>query len=599
MLAKRFISHSCGCLGQRTIRVASRWAHARLGGHLSASLSSSSMSDVQKLASALLVKRGRRRSGDLEELPEELVTRFCEGYSALPKDERERLLLFLARHLGMPPAEAVVAAADRFKAAVDIAGAAGSAATSGTAHQRSPRSSRTETAAAYTRLREETAPLSDALFTQIVALSDAGVEFLVALRADLVATIYRHSGGAAAAAAPAGAATGPRPAAAATDLPALRALDRGLRALLQGWFSMGFLELRRITFEKSGGAVLEKIARYEAVYAFTSLAELKARLGAGRRCFAFFHPCLPDEPLVFVHVALLPRLPAALTDIAAGTAPAGAAAAARVAAFYSISATQRGLSGVQLGHSLIRRVVASLRADLPRLETFATLSPVPGLQAWLAATVARRSTLGAGNRLAGEPLLRPAEAAAVAEMLAARGSGSGGGKSAGTGGEEAGLMGNKSDGDGADLLRLLDGPWHEDTATAARLRPIVLRLAAAYLLGLRRRDRVMDPVGNFHISNGASVERLNWLADPSPKGLSQSFGVMVNYLYRADRIAENGRAYATRGEVAAARRVVALLAADSGGESGTVMVAAAATAAEAAEAALPPTRMYDDDVEEE
>src|SRR5438132_3013858 len=304
--------------------------------------------------------------------------------------------------------------------------------------------------------------------------------------------------------------------------PLLSGLEEDLKRLLANWFDIGFLELKRITWE-SPAALLEKLIVYEAVHEIRGWTDLKNRLEADRRCFAFFHPRMPDEPLIFVEVALTRGIADSIHPLLDESAPLGDATSADTAIFYSISNCQKGLAGISFGNFLIKRVVDSLAAELPRLKTFATLSPLPAFRAWLAAEAEQG------------PLLLPSEAKTV-EVVS------------------AGM-----DAAGADdaLLRLLDRPeWVDDLRIAAALREPLLRLAARYLLHARAPSgRALDPVAHFHLSNGARVEQLDWLGDRSPKGLQQSAGIMVNYLYRLGNIEANHEAYRDEGRVAASSAV--------------------------------------------
>jgi malonyl-CoA decarboxylase len=296
-----------------------------------------------------------------------------------------------------------------------------------------------------------------------------------------------------------------------------------LRELLADWFDIGFLELKRISWE-SPAALLEKLIAYEAVHEIRGWTDLKNRLEADRRCFAFFHPRMPDEPLIFVEVALVNGMAGNIHALLDESAPLGDANAADAAIFYSISNCQRGLNGISFGDFLIKRVVELLTAELPRLKIFATLSPLPGFRAWLTRERQRPD------------LLLPAESKALAAVV----------------------------GNGAappDMVQLLDRPgWHEDSELSAVMRDPLLRLCAQYLvLEKGRGGRAADPVAHFHLTNGARVERLNWLGDTSEKGLQQSAGIMVNYLYRLDHIEANHEAYRGEGKVAASSAVRHLL----------------------------------------
>ena len=297
--------------------------------------------------------------------------------------------------------------------------------------------------------------------------------------------------------------------------PLLAGLEDDLKRLLANWFDIGFLELKRITWE-SPAALLEKLMVYEAVHEIRGWTDLKNRLDADRRCFAFFHPRMPDEPLIFVEVALVSGMAGDIYALLDETAPIGDPQAADAAIFYSISNCQRGLAGISFGDFLIKRVVDALAIELPRIKTFATLSPVSGFRAWLE----REAHAKPGG------LLLPAERAAMESV-----------------GEEAPEV---------DLMALLDQEeWYNDQRIAEVLREPLIRLCARYLIRERAPSgRALDPVAHFHLSNGARVERLNWLGDISPKGLQQSAGIMVNYLYRLGEIEVNHEAYRGEGRVA-------------------------------------------------
>jgi malonyl-CoA decarboxylase len=327
-------------------------------------------------------------------------------------------------------------------------------------------------------LRDALEPPRVKLLTQFNGLPE-GVKFLVDLRAELMAL--------------------------ARDNPVLAGLESDLKNLLASWFDVGFLELRRITWD-TPAALLERLARYEAVHRVRNWADMKNRLDPDRRCFAYFHPRMPDEPLIFVEIALVKGLAddvQALLDLGA---PLGDPAAADTAIFYSISNCQTGLSGISFGDFLIKRVADRLHAELPQLKTFATLSPIPGLRPWLQRRIA-----------AGDKLLTDTEREQLNEAV------------------------------GADALdKILARPrWHEDPVLTEALRGPLMRLCARYLLQERRpkTGTVADSVAHFHLTNGARMEQLNWLADTSANGLKQSYGMMINYLYRLSEIEQNHEAY--------------------------------------------------------
>ncbi|MCL2830687.1 MAG: malonyl-CoA decarboxylase [Betaproteobacteria bacterium] len=319
------------------------------------------------------------------------------------------------------------------------------------------------------------------ILTQFNALPQ-GVKFLVDLRADLLRYIE--------------------------DDPALAALDRELESRFTAWFDVGFLELKRLTWS-TPASILETLIRYEAVHEIRSWGDLKNRLDSDRRCYAFFHPRMPEEPLIFVEVALINQLAGNVQNLLDEQAPIFDARRADTAIFYSISNTQVGLRGVSFGHFLLKRVIDDLKHDLPRLTTFATLSPLPGLRRW-----------AKGNKAAWEHAVDEAELERIASAA----------------GIEAGRDA---------LAALLETPdWFGNERLRRLLQAPLTRLAANYLVNQKtpspeRGARPLDPVARFHLGNGARVERLNVLGDTSEKGLAQSYGMMVNYLYDPDTIERN------------------------------------------------------------
>jgi malonyl-CoA decarboxylase len=289
----------------------------------------------------------------------------------------------------------------------------------------------------------------------------------------------------------------------------LAALDRDVVHLLSSWFNRGFLVLRRIDWSTPAN-ILEQIIRYEAVHEIRDWNDLRRRIDpVDRRCYAFFHPQLNDEPLIFVEVALTETIPTAIAPLLAAERQPVPIERARTAVFYSISNTQKGLAGVSFGNFLIKQVVEDLKRELPNLRTFVTLSPAPGFAGWL-------------KRVAADP-------------------------------RSAGLDGL----DTAFLRAALDDPgWHRDAAAVERLRPKLLPLAAAYFLRAKGPSgKPLDPVARFHLGNGARLERLNWPGDVSPKGLREAAGLMVNYLYDPRYIEANHEAFAADGTVAASNAV--------------------------------------------
>ena len=290
-------------------------------------------------------------------------------------------------------------------------------------------------------------------------------------------------------------------------------IEADLEHLLVSWFNRGFLVLARIDWRTSA-LILEKLIQYEAVHAIQGWRDLRRRLQADRRCFAFFHPALPDEPIIFIEVALTRGISDKVQPLLDLNSPVTDPAQANCAIFYSITNCQEGLRGISFGHFLIKQVAEDLGREFPRLKTFSTLSPLPGFRAWLRDT----DTLG--------QLAQPACPG------------------------------------GADLvtqLRELDRPdWHTRPDLARALEESLLRLAAYYLLHAKRDGEPLDAVARFHLGNGARMEKLNWLADASKLGMERSAGIMVNYVYRLDEIERNHEAYANRHEVVSSAKFLVL-----------------------------------------
>jgi malonyl-CoA decarboxylase len=293
----------------------------------------------------------------------------------------------------------------------------------------------------------------------------------------------------------------------------LQALDDDFVHLFSSWFNRGFLVLRRIDWS-TPAAILEKIIKYEAVHEIRDWNDLRRRIDPhDRRCFAFFHPALVDEPLIFVEVALEKDIPGAIAPIlASGRTELLDLLKARVAVFYSISNCQRGLAGVSFGNFLIKQVVEEICRELPKLSTFVTLSPAPNFATWLARELAdERST-------------------AISAVDRAH-------------------------------LALMERPfWWTDPLVFEQLKEPLLHAAAWYYLRAKNsRGMPLDAVARFHLGNGARLERINWLGDTSERALKQAHGIMVNYLYDLDEIEKNHEAYAEGRTVVASPSVQRLL----------------------------------------
>ena len=293
----------------------------------------------------------------------------------------------------------------------------------------------------------------------------------------------------------------------------LAAVDADFVHLFSSWFNRGFLVLRRIDWS-TPAIVLEKIIRYEAVHEIRGWDDLRRRIDPpDRRCFAFFHPALIDEPLIFVEVAVERDIPGAIAPIlASGRQQFVEPDKSRIAVFYSISNCQRGLTGVSFGNFLIKQVVEEICRELPKLTTFVTLSPVPGFARWLAGESKNEnsSAISASDRVTFELLERP--------------------------------------------------HWWTDPEIFTQLEEPLMRAAGWYFLRARsKRGTPVDPVARFHLGNGARLERINWLADTSDRAIAQAYGLMVNYLYDLDDIEKNHEAYAEGRAVVASSAVQRLL----------------------------------------
>jgi malonyl-CoA decarboxylase len=295
------------------------------------------------------------------------------------------------------------------------------------------------------------------------------------------------------------------------DEPVLKLLDSDLKHLFASWFNRGFLQLRRIDWQ-SPAAVLERLIAYEAVHEIHGWDDLRRRLAPDRRCFAFFHPALPDDPLIFVEVALVEGLAGAVQPLLVQDGDDDAAreraSRADTAIFYSISNCQDGLRGISFGNFLIKQVVEELKGELPHLVQFSTLSPVPGFRRWLTRRAAATN----------DPVI-------------------------------------------ASLARAETGAdWLANAKSDLSLRQTIMRVCAIYLTRHASAEDRADPVAHFHLGNGARLERINWLGNTAARGIQESFGIMVNYLYDVATIESNHEAFVNDGTVMRSAEVDALLA---------------------------------------
>jgi malonyl-CoA decarboxylase len=393
------------------------------------------------------------------------------NYRKLTKDQHGKFFTFLFEKLNPDPA-AVMSAAQHFSAEAN--------------------------ARNYIKLQRVTEPPRQELFRRLNRATN-GTAALVEMRRDLLQLLDKQ--------------------------PELTAVDFDLRHLLSSWFNPGFLKMHRVDW-KSPAEVLEKLIKHEAVHAIDGWDDLRRRLQPDRRCFAFFHPQLPNEPLIFVEVALLPEIPAVITPLVDKKAETmHQTSHYKVAAFYSISNCEPGLRGVSMGNFLIKRVAEQLHAEFPSLKTFVTLSPIPGFVDWIAA----------GADIADEKSsvqLKPAIRTAREQAL-----------------EILGLAKHS-------WTERLGAGWHPDNATEKE-KSALLCLASIYL-GMASANRNGNPVAKFHLGNGARLHQINWAGDLSRKGLRQSASLMVNYLYDLSSVEENHERF-TQGQIDYSRAVGRLM----------------------------------------
>lgn len=322
-------------------------------------------------------------------------------------------------------------------------------------------------------------------FLRLLNTASGGTRSIVDMRSDLLGLLRKH--------------------------PDLWVVDAAFLHVLRSWFNQGFLELRRLDWS-TPAAILEKLIAYEAVHEIRGWDDLRRRLESDRRLYAYMHPALPDEPLIFVEVALVDHIVGSIEEVL--TQPGVVEPAyPTTAIFYSITNTQPGLNGISFGNLLIKQVMGELQRDIPTLRTFSTLSPIPGFLTWLRAQTQDDLDWMDPNARARLPALNGTE--------------------------------------------WIDFPWAQQD-----LEPALMQAAAHYLYSVKRPGsdppRPLDPVARFHLRNGASIHRLNWMGDPSPKGLGESAGMLVNYLYDADAVIGNVEAFVRDGTVAASDQITEL-----------------------------------------
>lgn len=316
---------------------------------------------------------------------------------------------------------------------------------------------------------------------RLINIAPGGIAIIIALREKLLIEVKNHR--------------------------LLEPLETDMFHLLAAWFNRGFLTFQQVDWE-TPAVILEKLIEYEAVHEIQGWQDLRRRLANDRRCFAFFHPALPTEPLIFVEVAYTKGIARKIQPLLSQEKDASLAVSADTAIFYSISNCQEGLRGISMGNFLIKQVVDFINTETPQIKNFCTLSPIPRFSRWL-----------------------------HEEFLE----------------QDDELMTNAE----KELMSQKD--WFSDGSNRNRLKTKLMQLCARYLYSEKKRNRPIDPVTRFHLGNGAEIEAINWEADLSDRGLSQSVGLMVNYRYNPSKIVSNHEAYTNEGKISISSQVRKLL----------------------------------------
>jgi len=346
------------------------------------------------------------------------------------------------------------------------------------------------------QLREALVPPRVKLLKQFSTLPN-GLQFLINMRTDLLPL--------------------------ATKDPFFRKLDTDLKNLLLSWFDISLLDLKEITWD-SPAALLERLIEYEAVHEIRSWSDMKHRLRPDRRCFAFFHHKVPDQPLIFIEAAFTHGLSDNIQKLLDESAPPVNQENVDTVIFYSISNTQKGLASISMGNFLIKHVIEKLSGELKNIKHFATLSPITRFREWLEKNLSEEDMT----------ILTPKESETIKK-----------------------ISGTKNFKEG--IVKFQDSKWYTDRKISESLKAPLMKLCVHYLLKEKRGQNAYDSVANFHLANGARIERINWLADSSKKGIEQSMGMMANYYYDLSGIAENHENYITYGKVATSKEVKNLL----------------------------------------
>jgi len=431
---------------------------------------------------------------------EKTAKQFCDYYSCLNKEDKgDFLIQFAVEH------------------EVD-ASAVKSVAIKLVNNSESPSASKL-----HQETKKKLTPPQNLVFTKIGQI-EGGVKFLVDLRKDVIDTLksLEHS---------------------SPKFAALKLLNINLQSLLSYWFSMGFMKIEQVTWN-SPCALLQKVSEYEAVHPVKNWTDLKTRVGSYRRCFVYKHPSMPEEPMVILHVALSESIANSITSLVKDHRSVKGYPRdqtwsgfgngsenpehCKAAIFYSVTSTQTGLQGIELGTHLIKQAVVSLKKEFPSLDTFSTLSPIPGFRSWLLMELT--------NAVREETdILSNTEVKLLQNALQCE---------------------NVYQGF-SELVR--NSTWVGNDELEPILKPIMLRLCARYLYKEKRRNNALNAVANFHLRNGSCLWRINWLADPSPRGMSNSCGLMVNYRYFLDRLEDNSNNYLNNFSIDADFQVTKLL----------------------------------------
>ncbi|XP_029463975.1 malonyl-CoA decarboxylase, mitochondrial [Rhinatrema bivittatum] len=357
------------------------------------------------------------------------------------------------------------------------------------------------------RLRYYLSPQYKLLFSHVSRMK-GGIKFLVDLRADLLESL----------------------AAKPPEGPHLREMNGVLRSMLSEWFSVGFLSLERVTWQ-SPCELLQKISECEAVHPVRNWTDIKRRVGSYRRCYAYVHSAMPGEPLIVLHVALTSEISNNIQSIVREVSTSETEDANKIMAaiFYSISLTQQGLQGVELGTLLIKRVVKELQEEFSQIKQFSSLSPIPGFTKWLLGELTSQMKESGRNRL-----FTDSECKEISDI---------------TGGPVT-----------ETLKRLLTAnEWTRSDRLIKALEMPLMRLCAWYLYGEKHRGFALNPVANFHLQNGAVMWRINWMADMSPRGVTLSCGMMVNYHYFLQDTSNNSARYLRMKHIEASEQVLNLV----------------------------------------